>query len=129
MKTSFLLFTKIGCILILTMCLSSCYKDKAELLYPSVGTCDTANSKYGANVQPILTANCAISGCHTSSSKAAGIAYSSHAETMNTVSNSKLMNSIKHVSGTSQMPKGGSKLSDCDINKIQAWINRGALNN
>jgi hypothetical protein len=27
------------------------------------------------------------------------------------------------------MPKGGSKIPDCDINKIRAWINRGSLNN
>lgn len=129
MKTSFILFAKIASVLIITMCLSSCYKDKAEILYPSVGTCDTANSKYGANVSPILMANCATSGCHTTSAMAGGYAYQSHSETLVSVNNGKLIASINHKSGASQMPKGGSKLSDCDINKIQAWINRGALNN
>jgi hypothetical protein len=29
----------------------------------------------------------------------------------------------------SAMPKGGGKLSDCDINKIRSWLNKGMLNN
>lgn len=109
--------------------LSSCYYDKAQEIYPASVACDTTDVKYSTHVVPILNQNCALGGCHNTASKAAGVAYDTHAETLITVNNNKLMNTIKHVSGFSQMPKGGSKLSDCDINKIQIWINKGALNN
>lgn len=109
--------------------LTSCYYDKAQEIYPTTAACDTTNVKYATQIVPILNKNCALSGCHNSTSNAAGIAYGTHAETLITINNGKLINSIKHVSGFSQMPKGGGKMSDCDINKIQNWVNKGALNN
>lgn len=109
--------------------LSSCYYDKAQEIYPITASCDTSNIKYATHITPILNKNCALSDCHNATSKAGGISYETYAETLISVNDGKLMNSIKHVSGFSQMPKGGGKMSDCDINKIQSWINKGALNN
>jgi len=39
-----------------------------------------------------------------------------------------LMKSLDHT-GYYPMPKGGNKLSDCEINQVKNWINAGALNN
>ncbi len=122
---------KIGILIILVFMFDGCYKDKAEKLYPGSVQCDTLNMKYSVNVSPILTGNCATSSCHTTSNKAnaGGYAFDSYSETMLAVPNKKLMNSINHISGTSPMPKNGAKLPRCDINRTQAWINQGALNN
>jgi hypothetical protein len=111
------------------MFLLGCKKDKADVLYPTTNNCDTINVTYSNQVAPILTKNCAFSGCHNTATKSAGYAYDSYSETKVSVTNNALIGSIKHLSGFSSMPKGGVKLSNCDINKIQAWINQGALDN
>lgn len=42
--------------------------------------------------------------------------------------NGRLYAAISHT-GPSPMPKGGNKLSDCDIQLIKSWIDNGILNN
>jgi ribosomal protein S16 len=44
------------------------------------------------------------------------------------INNGKLIPAIDHT-GPYQMPKGGSMLSDCAIEKIKKWISNGAQNN
>ena len=44
-------------------------------------------------------------------------------------SNGKLIGTVNWASGFSPMPKGGSKLPNCNITKLQQWINAGAPNN
>ena len=34
-----------------------------------------------------------------------------------------------HVGGAPMMPQGGPQLQECDINKIAAWVHRGAQDN
>ncbi|MDP2174398.1 MAG: hypothetical protein Q8K70_00660 [Bacteroidota bacterium] len=115
--------------IIVLMFFSACRKENAETLYPDNSNCDTSNMTYSTHISPILKSNCALSGCHNSASKSAGYAYETYNEIKASVNNGRLMGSIRHLSGFSNMPKGGSKLSDCNINKIQAWINKGALDN
>ena len=43
--------------------------------------------------------------------------------------NGKLMGTINHASGFSAMPKGGAKLSNCQIAVVQKWVTAGAPNN
>jgi hypothetical protein len=43
--------------------------------------------------------------------------------------NGKLYGAVNHSPGYSPMPKGGTKLSACNISKIKAWIDGGSLNN
>jgi len=45
------------------------------------------------------------------------------------VDNGKLLGAVTHASGYSPMPKNQAQLSDCNIQKITNWINKGALNN
>lgn len=51
------------------------------------------------------------------------------AKLQSNVTKTVFLASIKHINGASAMPKGGSKLSDCDINAIEKWIMTGALEN
>ncbi len=41
----------------------------------------------------------------------------------------KLYGTISHASGYSPMPKGGAKLSNCQIATIKKWVDTGMLNN
>jgi hypothetical protein len=96
-------------------------KKKSITTYDCAGITPT----YIANIKPIMDANCATSGCHSASKKAAGIDLSSYGATKAYSSNDKFIKSIQHISGTEAMPKGGSKLSEENIKLIYCWTNNG----
>lgn len=110
--------------------LNSCYYDSEEDLYPLSfnATCDTTNITYNAVVKPIFDVNCSYSGCHAEVGSAAGINLATHAG-ITAYSSANLLSSINHDGNASPMPKNGSKLSDCDIQKITTWIQNGSPNN
>ena len=66
--------------------------------------------------------------CHSSSRKEAGIALDKYDEAIK-VDPSLLLGVIRHEPGFLQMPRNSAKLSDCDIKKIEEWINQGSLDN
>lgn len=104
---------------------------------------------FAASVQPIFSANCATSGCHTGGSPLAGLnlepgqAYGNIVNVASTqipaiqrvlpgdASNSYLYQKITDAMGImgSPMPFGSFPLPQDDIDAIEAWINQGALNN
>lgn len=90
-------------------------------------TCDTVNMTYTANVLPILQNNCYP--CHGNGQNMGGVQLDNFATLETLAHNGTLYSVITHASGYPAMPEGGAKLSDCDINKIQDWINHGAQNN
>ena len=107
---------------------TSCYYDKADIVYPPSGPCDTTAVTYAATVVPILTPNCYV--CHSGTAAAgAGIKLDNYASVMLQVNNGKLLGAIEQRTGFSPMPKGGAKMQDCDIAKIRTWIRAGAPNN
>jgi len=112
--------------------LTSCYYDSEEALFGKPGStvCDTTVTNFSTVIQPILAANCWA--CHSNSagpSSGAGVLLQNYSDVKTYVLNGKLMGDIQQLSGYNQMPKGGMKLSDCEILKIQTWITKGALNN
>jgi hypothetical protein len=113
--------------------LPSCYYDVESELYPDTGTatCDTTTAKFGAFVSPLMASKCATSGCHNSTTASAGVNLDGYTNIKNYMSKNQsvFFGSINHSSGFSAMPKGGTKLSSCDINKLQIWFNAGLLNN
>lgn len=111
-----------------------------------------AETTLSADVQPILTANCALSGCHAGSDPqqgqnlSAGQTFSnvvnvasSELPTMDRVEpgqpdNSYLVHKIEgthlQVGGSGdRMPLARSPLSQAEINVIRAWIQAGAMSN
>lgn len=107
---------------------SSCYYDKANVIYPSAGTCDTTGVKYSTFVSPTLNTYC--NGCHGgSAAMGAGIILDNYTSVKTYVTNSKLLGSMQQNGTASAMPKGGSKLDACTLNKFDAWIKSGAPNN
>jgi len=110
--------------------MTSCYKDNEEEFYQNWGTaCDTANVSYTSAVVPILQSNCY--GCHSLAAAAgsgAGIILESH-DKFSAMNSTLLLNSIKQNGQASPMPKGGNKLDNCSISKIEAWFSQGKKNN
>jgi mono/diheme cytochrome c family protein len=108
--------------------MNSCFYDKADLIYPQATTCDTAAVTYTGTVATILNSNC--NGCHGGAAAAgAGIKLDNYAAVSTYVTNGRLLNSMLHNGQASPMPKGGSKLDACTINKVSSWITKGAPNN
>ncbi|MCK9617981.1 MAG: hypothetical protein M0R21_09135 [Lentimicrobiaceae bacterium] len=66
---------------------------------------------FDSDVQPVLNSYCAKSGCHDATTHEA------------------VGGSANHFAGYSAMPKGGSKISDCNILKIQVCMQNGKPNN
>ena len=116
--------------------LSGCYNDNEQALYgnTNIAVCDTTSATFTAVISPIIVQNCAVPGCHTSSSYQlnGGVNLDGYANIQKFIKSDNgndLFGTIRHLSGHSPMPKGGVKLPDCTINKLQAWFNRGYLNN
>ena len=89
--------------------------------------CDTTNVTYSGIVKTIMDNNCM--GCHTGASPGGGVLITNYAETKSVASNGSLLGTIEHKAGFSPMPKGMTKLSDCNISQIKIWINNGMQNN
>lgn len=114
------------CASILT--LLGCYYDKEDILYPGAANCiPTVNPSFTSDVLPLLNTKC--NSCHGGSSPSAGIKLDTYTEVVKYANAGSLMGSINHASGYSAMPKNTSKMSACQIEIIQNWINTGLPNN
>ena len=112
--------------LVLVMAQQGCYYDNAAVLYPA-NFCDSTDVRFSTTIDPIIQTNCAIPGCHVP-----GVPERSDLSTYDgvyaQVINGNLLQAIKQTGPIAAMPLNG-KLSDCDINRIQIWINAGAPQN
>lgn len=86
--------------------------------------CDSSKYAYASDISPIIVTNCGgkNNSCHFAGGATVNIGTYDELKTMS--NNNKLINSIKHI-GNYPMPSAYLKLSSCDINKIQKWINAG----
>lgn len=117
--------------------LAGCYNDKADQLYPEPATgggggnntCDTANMSFANSIKPILKQYCTDPGCHIGNGAPGSQLLNAYSGAKNYVDANRLLGAINHQNGFVPMPQGMAKLSDCNINKITAWVNQGALNN
>jgi hypothetical protein len=134
MKKSFLRMLIIAVIII--FCAVACSKDNVQTLSGSQNSttpnCDTVNSKYAADVVPILQANCYTCHGNGNTGGSGGINLDGYANLVLWVNNNGkdyLIGNITHAPGFVAMPYGLPKLDDCSINKIISWVNNGAQNN
>jgi len=94
--------------------------------------CDVANENvtYSRVISPIFDANCRE--CHSSTNAATlggGNDFGDYTAINRYFSPTNLLGCIRHDPGFDPMPKGRAKLSDCDIQRIEAWIAAGKPNN
>ena len=114
--------------LVAGLLLASCYYDNEATLYPESANCDgTTIATFSGDVLPLLNSRC--NSCHAGTSPSGGIKLNTYPEVIKYVNDGSLIGSIEHASGFSPMPKNGGKMSPCQIQKIQSWIDAGALNN
>ncbi len=110
-----------------------CYYDNKEDLYEYVevevegSLCEFTDVSYSMELQELFNLNC-NNACHNAVDQFGGVVLDSHASLLNYVTNGSLISVINHESGFSPMPPG-AKLEDCDIEKIQFWVDNGAPNN
>ncbi len=109
--------------------LNSCYYDKEDQLYPSSGICDTSiPATYTAVIVPMLQQYCY--SCHGGTATlGGGIPMGTYSSDKAMAVNGSLYGSIAHASGYSAMPKGGNKLTACQLSKVKKWVDGGSLNN
>lgn len=87
--------------------------------------CETDGLTYSSDIASIINSTCATSGCHASGTTTT-FPMSNYAETSAAVAFGRIVGSINHSEGFSEMPKGGDKLDDCTISEITQWIADGA---
>lgn len=110
----------------------ACTKDNKEDLLAAQAngqndSCLTVDMSYQNDIKSILTQNCASSGCHLGPNGVGGLDLSTYASAQRIATDGEMMGRINNTNGPLMPPTG--KLSDCDIDKIQSWINNGAQNN
>lgn len=119
-KKTFLLFLLGLCMLGIV----SCYYD----VEPNPGTCDTSNITYSGTITGIIQSNgCLSTDCHGGNNPLSGIKLNDYnsVKAMET----RLYGALNHSSGFVAMPQNTGKISQCEIDKVQAWIKAGAPNN
>ncbi|RYY20770.1 MAG: hypothetical protein EOO04_19405 [Chitinophagaceae bacterium] len=113
--------------------LSACSSDSEDLLEPTTPnpanpTCDTTAVTFSATITPLLTSY-GCTGCHSGTAPSGNFVLTSYNAVKAKINDGRLFGAINHQAGFRPMPQGGNKMAACDINKIKAWIDRGALNN
>lgn len=88
--------------------------------------CDTVNVKFSSHVFPVIQQNC--QSCHGTTNPSGGVSLTNHAQVVSAVTNKNLLEIIKHTSGFKAMPPG-AKMPNCEIRKIELWLNDGMPNN
>jgi len=113
-------------LMVFIMATTSCYYDNRQDVYQNFPNfCDTTGLRYTIDIKPIVDVSCANPNCH---SPAGG-----QQPLLNTIdglknNEQKVRTRINlPVGSPGKMPLGGT-LSDCNIDKIDAWFDDGAPN-
>lgn len=90
--------------------------------------CDTEAMSFKTDMLPILKDNgCTASSCHGAGSSNGDLTI--YAGLKFVADENRILGALRQEAGFSAMPKGGSKMDDCDIDKIAAWIEQGKKDN
>ncbi len=117
-RSGFFFLLSIASLLFISLLISpGCKNYNAVDLYPP---CDTINVTYSGDIQPIVFANCVP--CHTVANQLGGVVLVVLDSARIVARNGLLLKAVTHDPGVIPMPRGGAKLSDCDIAKFRRWI-------
>lgn len=110
----------------------SCYYDNKDDLYdviviPGSGDCNFTDISYDTDLKPILDLYC-NGACHNATDRQGNVILETYNQVKQYVDDGSLLGSVKYESGYAAMPPG-AKLNSCDIEKLQFWVDQGALNN
>lgn len=117
----------------LLLCVLGCTRDRAHILMPNISQAMEATdieASFEQNLLPILTARCALAGCHVADGPH-GLDYRTYASFVaggedgpifipGNAEDSEIVEEI--VEG--KMPPGGPRLPDAEIQVFVDWINQ-----
>ncbi len=84
--------------------------------------CDSVT--YNTMVKPIFTASCATSYCHLTGT--GGVYLNTYSKSKEAAQTKEMIKAINHqLDANRNMPKGGSKLSQRNIDIIECWVSKG----
>ena len=112
-------------LIIVSAPIGGCVYNKEELLYPGnsqAPDCTTSPATFNADVLPLMTSKCAISGCHDET--ASGGHIFQNYEQISSAKNEINTQAVVHKA----MPPSGP-LPAAEIEMLKCWIGSGALNN
>lgn len=99
--------------------------DKEIVINQSQELCDSLDILYTDNIAPILE-NAGCSGVYCHGGGAGGVNLLDWQSVKTAAESPKFLKAIRHELGASPMPKGGSKLDDSELEKIECWIKSGS---
>jgi len=88
--------------------------------------CDLSMVTYSETVWPIIQNNC--TGCHSGGNPSAGISLTNYSDVSQVAASGLLSAVINHENGVEPMPFNTDQLAQCDIDKIDTWIDAGFPN-
>jgi hypothetical protein len=88
--------------------------------------CDTNSYTFSGAILPLVQTYC--KGCHSGNTPSGDILLTDYATVKSAVESGRFVGAVEHQAGFSAMPKGGNKLSDCNIVQINKWIANGMPN-
>ena len=108
--------------------LNNCNYDNEESLY-GVSDCDTNFVSFEMDIDPIISSHCTM--CHGGPSPSAGLALETHDQIYQSVTGpfNGIIDRISRPEGDPLMMPGSYRIPQCQIDKIIAWVEQGALNN
>lgn len=113
-------------VLLIGLLFVSCAKEVEEEQNP-MNSCDTEEVSFQNDILPLFTSNC--NACHSAAANLGGITLDNFDDAKVVVESGRLLGALNREDGFSPMPQSAAKLSDCSIDKVDAWISDGALNN
>ena len=119
---------RVTVLLSVVLLMHGCYYDVQEELNPVQTTdCDTSDISFTADILPILQSNCYT--CHGEQIASGGVILEGYDNVIKVVNDGSLAGAVNHEPGYTPMPQDAAQLSDCNLLKINGWINHGAPNN
>ena len=116
-----------------SLTLSGCLYENREEVFPEPeeepvdDPCGTIDLSFAESIFPELQKHCL--DCHSRQNAAGGVILEGFDNLLVYVNNGQFLGAVRHDPGFSAMPKNEGKLPDCDIVRIEAWIEAGAPNN
>ncbi len=110
-------------LMILLSCFFSCEYNSEEELY-GLENCDTTDVTWEGQIKAILQQNCVE--CHNAEKHYNEVRHDTYEEELKVVNDGRLNGVVNHLAGYPQMPYQRPQLPDCELNLINAWIEKGA---
>ena len=119
-------------VLLVSLVIASCYNDNKDDLYdviiiPGDGSCEFTTVSYSTDLVPVIDLFC-NAACHNATDRRGNVILETYNNVQPYLDDGSFVGSIKYDPAFVAMPPG-SKLSQCDIDKIDSWIAAGAPNN